>query len=599
MGDEVMKAVLVALNSRYAHTNLALRLLLRATEREWTEGEERIELELWEATINEDWRRIAAALYRKRADVYAFSVYIWNLDQVRLIAARLKQLHPAAVIVFGGPEVSYDAQECLQEYAWLDYLLIGEAEQSFPRWLRALQAGDEEAISTVPGLACRQRPADSAPAFVQLDDLALLPFPYSDRELSEDAQRIFYYESSRGCPFDCQYCLSAAQRPVRFRPLAVVYDDLQRFVEAGVRQVKFVDRTFNCRPEHCLGIWRYLIDHCDEECPTSFHFELEAALISEEMLQLLSEAPPGLFQFEIGIQSSHPPTLAAVHRPDQLEIIAQRVRQLQALRKQHIHLDLIAGLPHEGWPQLQESFDWVARLQPEMLQLGFLKLLKGSGLRRTASGRGDIYSDQAPYEILQTACLDHDELLRLQDMADLVERYRNSGRYRFLFQGLERMVASPFQLVQRMAEYWQRRGFGLTSKEHLHYQRLAEFAAAVGMAEDELSCRLALDFCLWHRSDELPERLRKAVAHDAELLRRLRQQWSEAEIIAFFPFLAGLDGKRLWQQMRMEPFVFDPDRLLEGELKTAPSGAVQLFALRRDRFGQHHPHRQMVLVRES
>ena len=589
-----MKTVVVALNSQYVHTSLATRSLCRAVEQQGLlPGQE---ICLWEGTINEDWRRNAAQLYSLGADVYAFSLYIWNVDTAAAIAERLKQVLPTCRIVVGGPEVIAADPNRLAEWTWCDDILVGEAEGTFPQYLHSLEK--QEPPHGIDGCysraeICARRAAIGMPPVV--GNLALLPFPYTSRELNSESQRIFYYESSRGCPFRCAYCLSALQKPVRFRPLELVFQDLLRFMEAGVPQVKFVDRTFNCYPEHCLGIWQFLIDNAPKYA-TSFHFELEASLLDEDMMRVLRLAPEGLFQFEIGIQSTHIPTLEAVARPNHLPDIAVAVRKLLSLKGQHLHLDLIAGLPEEGLEQMQASFNCVAALRPHMLQLGFLKVLPGSILRATAAKRQDVFSPRPPYEILSTPWLNHSELLLLQHMADLVDRYGNSGRFRLILEGLERTAGSPFALYSSMAQFWQQQNYGQTSREHTHYERLAGFARSLGMQEAELLCRLAGDFCLWHRSEELPLFLRSAVANDSALFQKVRQQYSHEAIIALFPELEPYSQKLLWQQIRFEHFCCDPDTLIQGVPLLSAANQVQMFVRSKDRYGNAKARRRAVMV---
>ena len=589
-----VKTVVVALNSQYVHTALAARSLCRAVEREGSLP--RQEIELWEGTINEDWRRSAVRLYQLQADVYAFSLYIWNVDTAEAIAERLKQVLPQCRIVVGGPEVIAAGSERFSSWTWCDDILVGEAEQTFPQYLRCVETGTspqgiEGYFGRSAGLV--QASEHSVPPVVC--DLAELPFPYTDAELYSASPRIFYYESSRGCPFRCAYCLSALQKPVRFRPLALVFQDLLRFMEAGVPQVKFVDRTFNCQAEHCLGIWEYLIEAAPKYS-TSFHFELEASLLDERMLQVLSKAPEGLFQFEIGVQSTHIPTLEAVARPNHLPEIAVQVRKLLSLRKQHVHLDLIAGLPEEGMEQILTSFNWAAALRPDMLQMGFLKVLPGSILQATASERQDVYSARPPYEILATKWLNHDELLHVQHIADLVDRYGNPGRFRLILEGLERLAGSPFMMYSHMAYFWQQQDYGQSSREHTHYERFVAFASHLGMEEVEIVCRLACDFCMWHRSEELPRILSMAVANDSALFQKLRQQTNRETVIALFPELEPYSQKFLWQQIRFEHFCHNPDTLTQGIPHHSDANQVQLFVRSKNHYGNAKARRRAVRV---
>ncbi|MCL2498368.1 MAG: B12-binding domain-containing radical SAM protein, partial [Symbiobacteriaceae bacterium] len=496
-----MKAVLVALNSQYIHKALAVRSLQRVVQAQ--EELASMEVELWEGTINEDWRHTAASLYARQADLYAFSVYIWNVELVAHITRRLRQLLPQTFLLWGGPEVSYDCREWLENNPSVDAILRGEAEESFPLLLKAMLSGEKHELSnSIPGLVGRHDLTTAQLPIVQ--DIAALPFPYSDAELQNPGTRIFYYESTRGCPFNCQYCLSSGVQPLRFRPLEQTLEHLARFSAAQVKLVKLVDRTFNWDSSRAMAIWNFLLEAARQGSVTTWHFELSPLLLDDAAVALLSQAPPGLFQFEIGVQSTHPPTLEAIQRYQPPGSWHTKVRQLRELNRQHLHLDLIAGLPLEGWEECSRSLDEVMALKPHQVQLGFLKMLRGSGLRQSAEERGDIFSPTPPYEILKTKTLSHRELLKLQQIAALLERYYNSGRFKLTLQGLEKLVASHFHLFLLMSEFWQEEGYPWLSNTGLRYQQLASFAFSLGMPAPELYCRLAYDFCLWYKDEVLP-----------------------------------------------------------------------------------------------
>jgi len=585
-----MRVVIVALNSQYIHTALAGRGLLAAAQRD--PGLAGCQLSLWEGHINEDWRSIAASLYREQGDVYAFSLYIWNAQIICQVAARLQQVLPLSMIIFGGPEVTFDASDWLAEYPWLDGVLAGEGEETFPALLRALLAQRQlQEITEIPGFVSRGNPGTPPQGVC---DLNTIPFPYTDDELRAAPWRIYYYESTRGCSFTCQYCLSAAQLPVRYKDLDIVLADLNRFIAARVRKVKFVDRTFNLYPERSIEIWRFLMQAASMGAETSYHFELAGELLDDAALQVLRIAPPGLFQFEIGVQSTNPDTLSAIKRPSNLAVIQTRIRQLQSLRGQHLHLDLIAGLPKEGWRETINSFNWVADLRPDMLQLGFLKMLRGSGLRETATERGDLYSPLSPYEILRTPGLNHDQLLQLQRMAKLVDKYYNSGKFSHIMRGLLPYAGSWFQLFLELDHFWEEQGYPTHAREVIFYQRLALFALQQGMPPEETYCRLGLDFCLWHRDEDLPEPLDQAVQKEkrSQVIRQVREALEPEQLQELFPYPVGISGKELWRMLRVETFRYDPDSLLTGVPKEAAAGVVQLFTLQRDLFGNSRARRR-------
>jgi len=383
---------------------------------------------------------------------------------------------------------------------------------------------------------------------------------------------------------------------VRFKPLQQVYDDISRFISAGVHQVKFIDRTFNCDRSRCHAIWRFLIDAASRGAKTSYHFELSAELIDSESLEILSRVPAGMFQFEIGFQSTHQPTLEAINRRQRQDLMYDNIRKLQALRRQHLHLDLIVGLPEEGWQESATSLDRVAALRPDRLQLGILKLLPGSSLRETAAARGDLFSAEPPYEVLKSNRLSHKEILRLQQIADLVDRFRNAGRFSYTLKFMESQVDSAFSLFEQMAEFWDVNSWWQPTKEASHYRRLAEFGVSLGFPSEMLNTALALDFCLWHRYDDLPEPIDEAVHKDKERKRLLRKHFSADEISALFPEAACDLSKDAEHFARFELFVYNPNSLLAGKLAISKENEWQLFFAWQDAYKIMRAARRSVLI---
>lgn len=441
-----MKILLTAINAKYIHTNLALRSIRAYI------GQYGFSAALSEYTINQPFDDILASIYLHAPDVVAFSCYLWNISLVRRLCAELKKLLPSLRIWLGGPEVSYNSSEFLRQNPTVDLILIGEGEETFRQLLRVLNEGGNPA--DVPGIAYRASGAICQTAPAKPMDLAALPFAYED--LIAVKNKILYFETSRGCPFHCSYCLSSLTPGVRFVPLTQACDFLHRFLQAGVRQVKFVDRTFNCNQVHADGILSYLIQN--DNGITNFHFEIAADILADSTIALIQSARKGLFQFEVGIQSTSTHTLEAIHRSCDNRLVFQKVRQLLAPGNTHIHVDLIAGLPMENYQRFARSYDEVFALNADMLQLGFLKVLKGSTMETEGRRYGIVAQDQAPYEVLQTDVLPYGDLLRLKQIEVLNERLYNSGRFRASLSYLLNKTDSPFYFLEGFAAELSRLG---------------------------------------------------------------------------------------------------------------------------------------------
>lgn len=393
-----MKSVtLIALNAKYCHTSLAVRSI-SATCRE-----RGINAAVIEHSVNEPFREIMKSVLQCESDIYAFSCYLWNIELIRKICTDLKILKPDCEILLGGPEVSFDPEI----YGFADVIVCGEGETAVPDYI----------LGKVTGAVVHGTP---------VSPLDTLPFCYSEEDLEKNRHRLIYYESSRGCPYACSYCLSSVEKGVRFKSIEKVCEELKRFDAAGVDLVKFVDRTFNADRKRALAIWKFAAEVCTH---TKFHFELAGELLTDEELTYLQTVPKDRFQFEIGIQSTHPDTLRAVDRSEKLSVLFDRIRQLVEAGNIHIHTDLIAGLPYETYEIFKKSFNDVYALGSDCLQLGFLKLLKGSKIRREADTFHYRYSSAAPYEIYENAFIKRDEIFRLEQMAETVERYYNSHAF--------------------------------------------------------------------------------------------------------------------------------------------------------------------------
>ncbi|MCI7657195.1 B12-binding domain-containing radical SAM protein [Anaerotignum sp.] len=438
--------ILAALNAKYIHSNLALRYLSR-----FQHNNRKHHVETMEFTINQRLDFIAEELFRKQPDVVLFSCYIWNVEMLRQLCPILKKIMPDCVIGFGGPEVSYESETFLRENPTVDFVIRGEGELVFTKYLEHLNTGNPATLGEIESLTYRQGEEIFSTPQMHPMDLALLPFPYEE-DFSDVRNQIIYYESSRGCPYHCGYCLSSVENGVRFVPLDKVLPDLQKFLDKNVPQVKFIDRTFNCKKSHAMAIWKYLHEH--DNGVTNFHFEITADLIDQETIDFLKTVRKGLFQFEIGVQSTNPQTIRAINRNVDFAALSEIVQQIKDGGNIHQHLDLIAGLPYEDYNSFGRSFNDVYALHPEQLQLGFLKVLKGSMLHQKQEEFEIVYHDTAPYEVLTTHELPYADTLRLKYVEEMVETYYNSGRFLHTLAYLVPLYESPFAFFEALSQFW-------------------------------------------------------------------------------------------------------------------------------------------------
>lgn len=490
-----MKFLLAAVNAKYIHSNLGVYSLKKyADEKRKQQGTAFLgpdwEIEIGEYTINHQMDYILQDIYEKAPDAVGFSCYIWNILYVQELIRDLKKVLPQTEIWLGGPEVSYRAEEFLRKEPSVRGVMAGEGEETFFRLLGAAKKQDaglsvwqDEALEQIPGLVFRREAGDGSrdcpetgeivknpPA--PLMDLNDIPFVYSDLRGMEN--RIIYYESSRGCPFSCSYCLSSIDKTVRFRSLDRVKRELAFFLENRVPQVKFVDRTFNCKKSHSMEIWRFIQEH--DNGITNFHFEISADLLSEEELSLLSQMRPGLVQLEIGVQTTNPDTIREIRRRMDLGKLESHVRQINGFGNIHQHLDLIAGLPWEGYESFKRSFNQVYAMEPEQLQLGFLKVLSGSYMEEKAQDYGLRFRDTPPYEVLATRWLSYGELIRLKGVEEMVEIYYNSGQFRNTVKELQTEFLSPFDMYESLREYYRAEGLSAVShSRNARYEILFAF----------------------------------------------------------------------------------------------------------------------------
>lgn len=463
-----MKALLVALNAKYIHSNLGIYCLYAYSRKQGIPSEE---LLFREFTINQNRESIIENIYEEKPDIIGFSCYIWNIEEMRGIAREVKMILPQADIWFGGPEVSCEGERVLKENPWITGVMVGAGERSFYEILSGHRQGNRD-WRRIPGLVVREgdgscRTPDGTP--LSMDEI---PFVYD--YIPEMEHRILYYESSRGCPYGCSYCLSSVSPGVCFRSMELVEQELQYFLDRRVPQVKFVDRTFNCNPEHAMGIWRYLHEH--DNGVTNFHFELSADLLTREEIHYMAKLRPGLAQFEIGVQSTHRETVQAIHRRMDWERLKSHVVQMGRVGNIHQHLDLIAGLPYEDFRTFRRSFCDVYALRPDQLQLGFLKVLKGSPMEEQAKEFGMIYQPQPPYEVLGTKWISYGELRRLKWVEDMVERYYNSMQFMASVEYLVPFFEDAFAFYDLLGSFYKERGYGQRQQSRMqNYDNLLEF----------------------------------------------------------------------------------------------------------------------------
>ena len=442
-----MKILLTAINAKYIHSNLAI-YSLRACA-----GEYKSQIELAEFTINNQKDYILEEIYKRKPDILCFSVYIWNLDYVESVAREFKKICPDTPVWVGGPEVSYEVEDFLTSHPEIDGVMIGEGEETF-REVCSYYAGNR-GLDDIQGIAYRDNNGIRVTESRAIMDMSRIPFCYDTME--DFSNRIIYYESSRGCPFSCSYCLSSVDKSLRFRDTELVKKELLFFINQKVPQIKFVDRTFNCNHAHAMEIWRFIKEH--DNGVTNFHFEISADLINEEELKLISDMRPGLIQLEIGVQSTNEVTIKEIHRTMKLERLKEVVRAIQSGANVHEHLDLIAGLPYENYDSFARSFDEIYELKPNQLQLGFLKVLKGSFMYDHAKEYGIIYHDRPPYEVLSTKWISFDDVLRIKKVEEMLEVYYNSGQFEITMKLMDVLYDSAFDFFQRLGDFYEEKGY--------------------------------------------------------------------------------------------------------------------------------------------
>lgn len=590
-----MKFLLAALNSKYIHSNPAIYSL-----RAYAGKELGRHVELAEYTINNSLTEILADIYRRKPDALGFSCYIWNISMILDLVKELHKLFPQMPIWLGGPEVTYDAPRLLKEYPMVTGVIVGEGEETFRELLgyyvqrsgfvedlsvggmvkegTGLEAHIAEypdrqpdtagVLEEIPGLYLPQgytRPRE-------LTDISKLPFLYQDPDAFEN--RIIYYESARGCPFRCSYCLSSIDKKVRLRDLDIVKKELQFFLDAKVKQVKFVDRTFNCNHSHAMEIWSYISEH--DNGVTNFHFEISADILNEEEIALLNTMRPGLVQLEIGVQSTNPRTLEAIHRIMNVEKLEQIVAAVGRGKNVHQHLDLIAGLPYEDYESFGRSFNRVYAMKPQQLQLGFLKVLKGSEMCERTQEYGIRYMDKPPYEVLFTHWLSFEDVLKLKQIEEMVELYYNSNQFVYTLPYLEQVFETPFQMYEKLAAFYEQKGYFVNSPARSYrYHVLLHFAMEYDKEHEDIYKELlTYDMYLRENLKSRPDFAPDLQAYKEQIRDFYRTEEDERR---YLPGYTDYDSRQLARMTHLEPFYYPVWSMPEHGEETAAAGPAYVL----------------------
>lgn len=560
-----MQFLLTAVNAKFIHSNPAIYSLRSfALSKEPTLAGT---IGLAEYTINHELSAVLADLYRRKPDVIGFSCYIWNWTMIQDIVRELHKLLPDMPIWLGGPEVSYEPQEALRSLPEVTGIIVGEGEETFLALMRYYTKQGEKALTDIPGLYL---PSGSTGTRA-LTDLSEIPFLYED--LSAFENRIIYYESARGCPFRCSYCLSSIDKTVRLRDIEIVKKELQYFLDQRVAQVKFVDRTFNCNYDHAMAIWQYIKEY--DNGVTNFHFEIEADLLTKEELELLHTLRSGLAQMEIGVQSTHPETLREIRRHADISRIREVVAELRSGHNIHVHLDLIAGLPYEDYTTFRNSFNEVYAMKPEQLQLGFLKVLKGSYMYEKAAEYGLSYLTKPPYEVLFTKWLSYNDVIKLKKIEEMVELYYNSNQFRHVLPVLEKGFPDAFSMYEALAEYYEAHDYYVqTPSRAYRYEVLLQFAVLY-LPEQEALLRELLTYDMY---------LRENLKARTGFMKELKEWYPQIQCFyekeeakpELLPDYRGYHAKQLMKMTHMEVFAY-PVWQESGQEQKLPESAYILF----------------------
>lgn len=543
-----MKKILTTLNSKYIHTSLALRYLKAYSE---TKGIKKLYIS--EYTINQNSGYVLGELYREKPEILAFSTYIWNIEQTIEIIKSLKKVLPKTKIILGGPEVSFDSRDILEKHKEIDFIIRGEGEQTFYELINSIE--NNTSFESIKGLTYRKKDEISENidriGNIDMDDIP----PVYTEKLEEFQNKIIYYESSRGCPFNCKFCLSSTIDGVKFLSIDRVKKDLKLFLSNKVKQVKFIDRTFNANKKHAIEILNYINDN--DNGITNFHFEITAHTLDNDLLNILSKLNNGLVQFEIGVQSTNQETINSVARRTDFEKLSYNVKRIKDLKNIHIHLDLIGGLPYENYISFGKSFNDVYALKPEKLQLGFLKLLKGSKLRKEENLHGYKYNENAPYEILENKYISYEDILRLKDIEEILENYGNEYIYKNILKYVfVKYDNDYFKFFEEFSKYWRdKRYFDRSHNKKRQLEILKEFLCGKYLNEKELiNNLLTFDYIKDNKSPNIPKFLEKE-----ELGRKIKSNILNSRTLRknYFNEYSDKEFRELHKKTYIEKFEYD------------------------------------------
>ncbi|MBU5299856.1 B12-binding domain-containing radical SAM protein [Clostridium sporogenes] len=535
-----MKALLVAINSKYIHSNLALRYLRANTE------DLNYECMLKEFTINDRKENILEKIIMEKADLVAFSCYIWNLEYVEELANLIKLVKPSTEIIFGGPEVSYDSESFLRRVPG-EYIIKGEGEETFREFIKCKI--ENKSLDKVKGLYIKTLNGIKYTGERHNIPMDSVVFPYKKEE--DLKNKIVYYEASRGCPFKCKYCLSSTLHGVRFHDIERVKKEIKFLVDKNVKLIKFVDRTFNCNHKFAMEVWEYIINL---DTDATFHFEISADLLTKEELDILSKSKEERIQFEVGVQTTNDEVLKNINRHVNFETIKEKVEELKKLKNIKQHLDLIAGLPGEDYSSFKNSFNDVYSIDPEEIQLGFLKLLKGSPMRLEAEKWGMIYSPYPPYEILSTEDISYEELLILKKVEGVVDKYYNSGKFDNILKYFMGEFKKPFDFYYRLAMFCNDKGyFDRNISGPQYYKVFLEFNEEFLNKNSEfLKEVIKYDYLKFNKKQWLPEFLIRDI--DKKIKRYLKDKVLQ-------------NGVQISDNIHVEKFFIDIEKFIRSDIK--------------------------------
>lgn len=542
-----MKILLAAINAKFIHSNLAVHTLCVYARKNVYRQD--LEIEIAEYTINQQKDDILRDIYERSADMVCFSCYIWNLIYIESMVHELAKVCPKALVWLGGPEVSYAAEEVLLRLPEVKGVMRGEGERTFA------QLCEGRPFDEICGITFRKEDGTICEnAWQEPMNLDEVPFIYQD--MQEFEHKIVYYETSRGCPFSCSYCLSSIDKRLRFRSFSLVKKELSFFLEQRVSQVKFVDRTFNCSHSHAMEIWKFIAEH--DNGITNFHFEISADLLNDEELELISSMRPGLIQLEIGVQSTNKKTIREIRRTMDFDKLSQTVETLRHMGNVHQHLDLIAGLPYEDIESFSKSFDDVYRLKPHQLQLGFLKVLKGSYMERKKEEYGLVYKSEPPYEVLYTNWLSYEDVLKLKGIEEMVEIYYNSGQFENTLSALENLFDSPYHMYERLWNYYEEKGFyRIQHKRSARYEIMLNFVKhSFGQKDDNAQVEYFRELLVYDYYLRENAKTRPSFAGEYLLGKEKVRKFYEEEAVSrkFLPGYEGYDKNQMRKMTHLEYF---------------------------------------------